>query len=104
MEAAVNTGKLLFAFLPWTSIAASVTRYAGDPRVRALTCAEQFPAMTIEQDDLYTGISDNNTSSSVVASEMVYSENANTQIFNKGPKCQSTWRLATILASYNQAT
>ena len=46
----MNAGKLLFAqlmdFLPWTSFARSVARYDGDHRVRSLSCAEQFRAMT----------------------------------------------------------
>jgi hypothetical protein len=53
LEAALNTGKLLFAqlmdFLPWTSFARSVARYGGDRRVRNLTCAEQFRAMAFAQ-------------------------------------------------------
>jgi hypothetical protein len=53
LEAALNAGKLLFAqlmdFLPWTSFARSVARYRGDRRVRNLTCAEQFRALSFAQ-------------------------------------------------------
>ena len=49
----MNAGKLLFAqlmdFLPWTSFARSVARYRGDRRVRNLTCAEQFRALSFAQ-------------------------------------------------------
>jgi hypothetical protein len=46
-------GKTLFAqlmeFVPWTSFARIVQRYAGNAGVRALTCAEQFRAMAFAQ-------------------------------------------------------
>jgi hypothetical protein len=49
----MNTGKTLFAqlmdFLPWTTFARYVQRYAGDRRVRALPCAEQFRVMAFAQ-------------------------------------------------------
>ena len=49
----MNTGKTLFAqlmdFLPWSTFGRLVSRYDGDRRVRALTCAEQFPAMAFAQ-------------------------------------------------------
>ena len=49
LEAAVNTGKVLFAqmieFLPWTSLSRNVARYAGDLRLHSLSCADQFRAM-----------------------------------------------------------
>ncbi len=39
-------GKTLFAqlmdFVPWTTFAKIVSRYAGDHRVRTLTCAEHI--------------------------------------------------------------
>jgi len=46
-------GKTLFAqvmeFVPWTSFARIVHRYAGNAGVRTLTCAEQFRAMAFAQ-------------------------------------------------------
>jgi hypothetical protein len=49
----VNAGKTLFAqvmeFVPWTSFARIVQRYAGNSGVRTLTCAEQFRAMAFAQ-------------------------------------------------------
>ncbi len=49
----MNTGKTLFAqlmdFLPWTTFSRIVTRYRGDHRVRALSCAEQFRCMAFAQ-------------------------------------------------------
>jgi transposase len=49
----VNTGKTLFAqimeFVPWTSFARIVQRYAGNSGVRTLSCAEQFRAMAFAQ-------------------------------------------------------
>ncbi|MGH8305126.1 MAG: IS4 family transposase [Steroidobacteraceae bacterium] len=49
----MNTGKTLFAqlmeFVPWTSFARIVARYAGNAGVRTLTCAEQFRAMSFAQ-------------------------------------------------------
>jgi hypothetical protein len=46
LEAAVNTGKALFAqlieFLPWTSLSCSVARYGGDFRVRATVVPTNF--------------------------------------------------------------
>jgi hypothetical protein len=49
----MNTGKTLFAqlmdFLPWTTFARYVQRYAGDRRVRTLPCAEQFRVMAFAQ-------------------------------------------------------
>jgi hypothetical protein len=49
----MNVGKTLFAqimaFIPWTSFARIVARYAGDSGVRRLTCAEQFRAMAFAQ-------------------------------------------------------
>ena len=49
----MNTGKTLFAqlmdFLPWSTFGRLVSRYDGDRRVRALTCAEQFRAMAFAQ-------------------------------------------------------
>ena len=52
-EAAMNTGKTLFAqlmdFLPWSTFARIVARYGGDGRVRTLSCAEQYRAMAFAQ-------------------------------------------------------
>ena len=49
----MNTGKTLFAqvmeFVPWTSFARIVQRYAGNAGVRTLTCTEQFRAMAFAQ-------------------------------------------------------
>ena len=49
----MNTGKTLFAqimeFVPWTSFARIVQRYAGNSGVRTLPCAEQFRAMAFAQ-------------------------------------------------------
>jgi len=49
----VNVGKTLFAqlmeFVPWTSFARIVQRYAGDSGVRRLSCAEQFRVMAFAQ-------------------------------------------------------
>ena len=46
-------GKTLFAqimdFLPWSTSHRIVARYAGNYRVRTLTCAEQFRAMAFAQ-------------------------------------------------------
>jgi hypothetical protein len=46
-------GKTLFAqildFLPWSTFRRIVKRYAGDHRVRTLSCAEQFRAMAFAQ-------------------------------------------------------
>ena len=46
-------GKTLFAqvmeFVPWTSFARIVQRYAGNAGVRTLSCAEQFRAMAFAQ-------------------------------------------------------
>jgi len=47
------TGQTLFAqlmeFVPWTTFTRLVERYAGDHRVRTLTCAEQYRAMAFAQ-------------------------------------------------------
>src|SRR5271156_2161796 len=52
-EVPVNAGKTLFAqlmdFLPWSTFARIVSRYGGDRRVRALSCAEQYRAMAFAQ-------------------------------------------------------
>ncbi len=49
----MNAGKTLFAqnmeFVPWTSFARIVHRYAGNSGVRTLSCAEQFRAMAFAQ-------------------------------------------------------
>ena len=49
----MNAGKTLFAqimeFIPWTSFARIVTRYAGDAGVRRMNCAEQFRIMAFAQ-------------------------------------------------------
>jgi hypothetical protein len=46
-------GKTLFAqlmdFMPWTTFTKIVSRYDGDHRVRALSCAEQYRAMAFAQ-------------------------------------------------------
>lgn len=46
-------GRTLFAqvmeFVPWTSFARIVQRYAGNAGVRTLSCAEQFRAMAFAQ-------------------------------------------------------
>jgi transposase len=49
----MNAGKTLFAqimeFVPWTSFARIVERYAGNAGVRRMTCAEQFRVMAFAQ-------------------------------------------------------
>jgi hypothetical protein len=49
----MNTGKTLFAqlmdFLPWKTFHRIVDRYAGDHRVRTLSCAEQWRVMAFAQ-------------------------------------------------------
>lgn len=49
----MNVGKTLFAqimeFVPWTSFARIVQRYAGNAGVRTLSCTEQFRAMAFAQ-------------------------------------------------------
>jgi len=49
----MNVGRTLFAqlmeFVPWTSFARIVGRYAGNAGVRRLTCAEQFRVMSFAQ-------------------------------------------------------
>jgi hypothetical protein len=49
----MNVGKTLFAqimeFVPWTSFARIVDRYAGNAGVRRMTCAEQFRIMAFAQ-------------------------------------------------------
>ena len=49
----MNAGKTLFAqlmeFVPWTSFARIVDRYAGNAGVRRLSCAEQFRVMSFAQ-------------------------------------------------------
>jgi transposase len=49
----MNVGKTLFAqimeFVPWTSFARIVDRYAGNAGVRRMTCAEQFRVMAFAQ-------------------------------------------------------
>ena len=49
----MHTGKTLFAqlmdFVPWTTFTKIVSRYDGDHRVRALSCAEQYRAMAFAQ-------------------------------------------------------
>jgi hypothetical protein len=49
----VNVGKTLFAqlmeFVPWTSVARIVQRYAGDSGARRLSCTEQFRVMAFAQ-------------------------------------------------------
>ena len=49
----MNIGKTLFAqimeFVPWTSFTRIVERYAGNARVRRMTCAEQFRVMAFAQ-------------------------------------------------------
>jgi hypothetical protein len=49
----MNVGKTLFAqimeFIPWTSFARIVERYAGNAGVRRMTCAEQFRIMAFAQ-------------------------------------------------------
>jgi hypothetical protein len=48
-----NTGKTSIArlmdFLRWNTFAQLVSRHDGDRRARALTCTEQFRAMTLAQ-------------------------------------------------------
>jgi hypothetical protein len=52
-EAAMNTGKTLFAqlmdFLPWTTFARVVDRYDGNRRVRTFPCAEHYRVMAFAQ-------------------------------------------------------
>lgn len=49
----MNSGRTLFSqvmdFVPWTSFSRIVNRYQGNHRVRSLSCAEQFRAMTFAQ-------------------------------------------------------
>ena len=49
----MNVGRTLFAqimeFVPWTSVTRIVERYAGNARVRRMTCAEQFRVMAFAQ-------------------------------------------------------
>jgi hypothetical protein len=49
----MNAGKTLFAqimeFVPWTSFARIVDRYAGNAGVRRMTCAEQFRVLAFAQ-------------------------------------------------------
>lgn len=49
----MNAGKTLFAqimeFVPWTSFARIVNRYAGNAGVRRLTCADQFRILAFAQ-------------------------------------------------------
>lgn len=49
----MNVGKTLFAqlmeFVPWTSFARIVDRYAGNAGVRRMTCAEQFRILAFAQ-------------------------------------------------------
>src|ERR1700738_1130266 len=49
----MNAGKTLFAqimeFVPWTSFAPIVDRYAGNAGVRRMTCAEQFRVLAFAQ-------------------------------------------------------
>ena len=49
----MNAGKTLFAqlmeFLPWTTFARIVERYAGDRYVKSLSCAEHFRVMAFAQ-------------------------------------------------------
>jgi len=49
----MNVGKTLFAqimeYIPWTSFARIVDRYAGNAGVRRMTCAEQFRIMAFAQ-------------------------------------------------------
>jgi transposase len=49
----MNVGKTLFAqimeYIPWTSFARIVDRYAGNSGVRRMTCAEQFRIMAFAQ-------------------------------------------------------
>ena len=49
----MNVGKTLFAqvldFLPWSTFHRIVRRYAGDHRVRTLSCSEQFRCMAFAQ-------------------------------------------------------
>jgi len=49
----MNVGKTLFAqimeFVPWTSFARIVNRYAGNAGVRRMTCADQFRVLAFAQ-------------------------------------------------------
>ena len=49
----MNAGKTLFAqlmdFLPWTTFARIVERYAGDRYVKSLGCVEHFRVMAFAQ-------------------------------------------------------
>ena len=53
LKSPMNTGKMLFAqvmdFLPWKAFSRIVARYAGDSRVRALSCGEHYRAMAFAQ-------------------------------------------------------
>ena len=69
-----NTGKTLFGqlmdFLPWTTFTRMVDRYGGDPRVRTLSCAEQYRAMAFAQLTYRESLRDIETCLSVHASKL----------------------------------
>src|SRR5271169_3040152 len=70
------TGKTLFAqlmdFVPWTTFTKIVSRYAGDHRVRALSCAEQYRAMAFAQLTYRESLRDIETCLSVQASKLYH--------------------------------
>jgi hypothetical protein len=70
----MHAGKTLFAqlmdFLPWTTFTRIVSRYGGDHRVRALTCAEQYRAMAFAQLTYRESLRDIETCLTVQASKL----------------------------------
>jgi hypothetical protein len=70
------TGKTLFAqlmdFVPWTTFTKIVSRYGGDHRVRALSCAEQYRAMAFAQLTYRESLRDIETCLSVQASKLYH--------------------------------
>src|SRR5208282_3663865 len=77
-EVPVNAGKTLFAqlmdFLPWSTFARIVSRYGGDRRVRALSCAEQYRAMAFAQLTYRESLRDIETCLSVQPSKLYAEE------------------------------
>ena len=72
----MNTGKTLFAqlmdFLPWTTFTRIVDRYGGDPRVRTLSCAEQYRSLAFAQLTYRESLRDIETCLSVHASKLYH--------------------------------
>ena len=72
-ERPMNAGKTLFAqlmeFLPWTTFARIVERYAGDRYVKSLGCAEHFRVMAFAQLTYRESLRDIEACLSAVATE-----------------------------------